>query len=198
MSGVSPIVSVTSLYIRRCATIPPLFEKRILRGALLAEEPLSSRLINPVDERRHSADFRAALQLLPQSLGDSERRCVVGMDDADHVISAHLIEGVLQEKPAAFRRESFSLKSRGDRPAYLESGPVFGIREPDPADEPARRFLLRHEISVAEQLPVSDEISHVSPGFESRQWLPTYQVAHDVWIRAQPEVIVEITETVHS
>src|SRR4026209_1887031 len=111
MSGVSPIVSVTSLYIRRCATIPPFVYERIQRETLPAEEPLALRIINPVDKRRHSPDFCSAFQFLPQSLGNSDRCFVVGMDDADHVISPHFIEGIMQEKPAAFCRESFSLES---------------------------------------------------------------------------------------
>src|SRR6476620_10734147 len=136
---------------------------------------LRLRFIDSVNQHGRSRDICASFQLFSQPFSDSDRRLVVGMNHADHVVLTHFVECVLQEKPAALGRESFSLKLRRDRTTNLETRPAFGIRVPDPPNESTRCFLFCREIPVPEQLPVSDQERHVTPGFESRQWLPAEQ-----------------------
>jgi hypothetical protein len=45
---------------------------------------------------------------------------------------------------------------------------------------------------------MTDEHSHVAPSLEPRQRLAANQVPHDIGIRAQPEMILEITEAIHA
>jgi hypothetical protein len=45
---------------------------------------------------------------------------------------------------------------------------------------------------------MADQKSHVAPGLELRQRLPANQVPHDIWIRAQLEVILEIGEAIRA
>src|SRR6266480_2724800 len=88
-----------------------------------------------VDKCRHSTNFSPSLQLFTEPLRNSDRRLVFGMDHADDMVPAHLVESVLQQESSALGCESSSLKLRRDRPADFETRPTFRIGKPDSPHE---------------------------------------------------------------
>src|SRR5215208_5283912 len=96
---------------------------------------MRSRLIHPVDQRWHPADFRFSFELLTELLGNPNRWLVLRVNDTDHMVASHLVERVLQQESSSLRSKPSSLEFRRDSPTDLETRPPFRIRKSYSSDE---------------------------------------------------------------
>src|SRR6185503_17447320 len=87
-----------------------------------------------IDQPLFALDELDALEALADALGDADRRRVLGMDHADHLLPAHDVERVGERTARRLGRVTLAPLAARERPADLEAGPSLGIDEADAAD----------------------------------------------------------------
>lgn len=137
-------------------------------------------------------------------LGDSQRRGVLGMDEAEEAVCVEaLCFGPGQRRRYGLGGIAFALHGGGDDPA--DSGWPFSkrgkrrfefaavIEDADLADELSRRLLLDAPVAEAEQRPLAEIPQQRRPGVLGRKRLAA-DVAGDGLIRLQSAVGREVVE----
>src|SRR5258708_13075596 len=119
------------------------------------------------------------------------------MDQADDVWPLHLLECVAEQSPRTFSRQSLPLKLWRESPSQLEPRSSGAIRISNSSGKFAGFFVLRSEVSVPSEVPMSDRIRHVSPRFHDVECLAAEE-AHDIGICAHRCLLLQLILPEHS
>ena len=94
------------------------------------------------------------------------------MDERDDPVEREARERPVDRRPRRLPGIALAAGGRGESPGDLEARPAWRLKRPDPAKKGAGGALLDDEHAVAEQLPMADQKSHLSPGLAFRIRLP--------------------------
>src|SRR5436305_7122873 len=108
----------------------------------------------PVDERLRAEQLRPAFQTLPQALGNTNGREVVGMYETDDAVAPQHLERELKRAPRGLCREPTPPELSTQNPTQLEPRPPLRVKESDPPHKPPAHLLFHRPQPIPAQLPV--------------------------------------------
>ena len=154
--------------------------------------------VQAIDQHRVPKQLRAPLEALSDPFGDTDRSLVIGVDDADDMLSSHLGKRIIQGTARPLGGIAFSPRVAAQDPAKLEAGPTLRIEETDSAQEAPGRSFLDCPNAVAFQVPMADNHGHLPPGFPVRERLAIPEVANDLGVGNYSRVLLEVIFAKHS
>ncbi len=108
-------------------------------------------------------DLRGAVDVIAETLGETRRTLVVGMDEAHEVRPVECFESVGDRGTCRFTRIALPPELASDGPPKLSIGPSFRIVEADTADELTGLALFHRPGPETAKFPVSEVHGHLAP-----------------------------------
>src|SRR5579863_1106964 len=101
-------------------------------------------------------------------------------------------EGMAECCPCTLGCVALAPMAAREVPAQLKAGRGGRLPKADHADKRSARFLLRHPYARSFKLPVPDRKGHVPPSPAPVPGLPAADEAHDLGVRVEGGVVLEV------